>query len=79
MHLFCSFFDLSLNIYWRSGTDMAMKGYRYLFNGFTDSVVDPDVFGPPESGSVIILYGSGSFYQQKSKKNLAFTSFVISF
>ncbi len=38
------------------------------------SVVDPDlyVFRPSGSGSVIILYGSGSFHHQaKSKKNLA--------
>jgi hypothetical protein len=47
------------------------------------SVVDPDpedpyVLGNPGSRSVIILYGSrsGSFQQQKSKKNLDFYYFV---
>jgi hypothetical protein len=40
------------------------------------SVVDPDsyIFGPPGSGSVIILFGSDSFHRQakKVKKNLDF-------
>jgi len=31
------------------------------------SVPDPYVFGPPGSGSVIILYVSGSFHKQAKK------------
>jgi hypothetical protein len=41
-----------------------------------NSVLDPDVFGPPGSGSIIDLYGSesGSFHQQaQMKKNLEST------
>jgi hypothetical protein len=38
------------------------------------------VCGPPGSGTVIILYGSGSFLnKQKSKENLDFYYFVIFF
>ncbi len=51
----------------------------------TVSVVDPDpyVFGPPGSGSFIILFGSGSgsgyFHQQakKVRKNIDFYYFSI--
>ncbi len=63
----------------RRGTD-GQGPCRYLFHKlrsifrseFTRVVVDPVpedpyVFGPPGSGSVIILYGSGSFHQQAKK------------
>ncbi len=48
----------------------------------SSSVVDPDpyVFGPPETGSVIILYGSGSrsFHQQaKKSKFCSFLTFYL--
>ena len=44
------------------------------------SVPDPDVFGPPGSGSVIILYGSGSesINKRKNFKNLDFCCLVTS-
>ncbi len=40
------------------------------WGGGAGSVVDPDpwdVFRPPDFGSVIILYGSGSFHQHPKK------------
>ncbi len=42
---------------------------------------NPDVFGPPGSGSVIILYGSGSFHQQakKVRKTLISTTVFCEF
>ncbi len=48
------------------------------------SLVDPDpyVFGPPGSGSVIILYGSGSFYQQAKQESpdfILFCDFFLTF
>jgi hypothetical protein len=44
--------------------DLGMTASLLVFSG--TSVPDPDVFGPPGSGSVIYLYGSrsGPFHQQ---------------
>jgi hypothetical protein len=40
---------------------------------------DPHVFGPPGSGSSSQMYVSGSFFKQKSKKNVDSYGFVTSF
>ncbi len=38
---------------------------------------DPYVFGPPRSGSVIILYGFGSFYQQAKQVRKTLISTIL--
>ncbi len=54
--------------------DDVIYNFKYIlaYERILTSVVDPYVFGPPGSGSDIILYGSGSFHQHAKnvKKNL---------
>jgi hypothetical protein len=43
------------------------------------NVVDPELYGHPGSGSVIILYGSGSFHQQAKVRKALISTLLTSF